>query len=217
MNSQHAFNVFLGSMYVFGLVFATFAFIYGGIKQQRDKARLSSAVEGKLSKAIDVSGKDVRVMANGLKVCLSAIAPLIARLMVGTDDPDLYRKVRTLSDEIAKEEPLSDLPADLRPFFARLTELCMASPHPGDHAMLNPIHASVVSLNELANKKKARERFLTWLSILGFFIGAWGTYLTWTSPNAKDIQAIVQKSVRENLVQQSAAPSTESASAPVVK
>ena len=206
MNSQHAFNIVFGSMYVFALLFACVAAVYGGIRQQRDKSRFSGAIKGKLTKAIDVSAKDVRLMANGLKVAQPAIAPIIARLMVDTDDNELYQKLRTLSDEIAKEEPLSDLPADLRPFFARLIELCLASPNRGDHAMVNPIHTAVVSLNEVANKKKKRERFLTWLSVLGFFIGAWGTYLTWTSPNAKDIQVIVQKTMRENQISQGQAP-----------
>ncbi len=215
--TRNPFDVFLGTMYVFGMLFAAIVFISGTIKQRRDKAKLSSSIQGKLMKGMDVTADDVKTMAKGLSVSPSAVAPVVARLLVSVDDAVLYDKVKVLSQEIARGEPLSDLPEDLRPFFARVTELCMASPQSGDHAMVSPIRTAVVSLNEAANKNKAWQRFLTWLGILGFIIGAWGLYLTWASPNAKDIQTIVQKAVRENMVQQSPSTPGMSASTPLTK
>ena len=201
MTLQHFLNILLVVLYVASMAFALFVGTYSWAKTIKDRRVLAYVVQDKLQKGIDLKAKDVQLIAYGMRMPAGSVNMVVAGLLSKVNVPELFAKIRLLVDELQKEEPLSDLPSDLRPFVSRITDLCVASPHPSDHSLVTPIHARLVGLIEANAKRSFRARLLNVLSVVGFVVGAWGTYLTWASPSTKDIQAIVTTSVQAAMQQ----------------
>lgn len=107
-------------------------------------------------------------------------------------------QTRLLSAQLAKEEPFDDLPEEVKPSLVRLSELCDGSKIKSDQLLLTPIQKTLGSFVELkaeTEKTKTRTKWVNIVGIFSFIIGAWGFYLTWKTPDAKDIESAVGRAL----------------------
>lgn len=197
-------NYFFSILYVGGM--STFIVLMAKLYFDKRKARreLKLNLLEKFKASIYLSINDVINMAKGADLARSSVGKCLNQLLSDTNDPNTFKEIQRLTAELEKEEPFDDLPEEVKPSLVRLVELCEASSVKSDKYLLSPVQKTLgayVELKAEVEKNRTKAKWVNIAGIVSLIVGMWSFYLTWKSPDVKDIEAAVKRAV--------AAPSQE--------
>ncbi|WP_158530070.1 hypothetical protein [Delftia acidovorans] len=198
MDIEKVLSITLFSAY--GIIFLIGGVGISFVTLEKRKARrsLRESISKKMTGGIQLSAADIITMAKGVGLQRPSVNRIVYKLLHDTYDPQLFQQLKALSGQLEKEEPFDDLPEEVKPSLIRLTELCDGSQQKSDQFLLTPIQKTLGSYVELkaeAEKTKKQTKWVNTIGIVSFIIGTWGFYLTWKSPDAKDIEAAVARAL----------------------
>lgn len=154
----------------------------------------------KFKASIPLSINDVINMAKGADLARPSVGKCLNQLLSDTNDPHIFKEIQRLTAELEKEEPFDDLPEEVKPSLVRLVELCEASPVKSDKYLLSPVQKTLGSYVELkaeVEKNRTKAKWVNIAGIVSLIVGMWSFYLTWKSPDVKDIEAAVKRAVAD--------------------
>lgn len=214
MGIEKILNIALLSAYIIILIVGAIAMSFLMLEKRKARHSLRESISKKMTGGIQLSAADVITMAKGVGLQRPSVNRTVYQLLHDTNDAQTFEKLKVLSAQLEKEEPFDDLPEEVKPSLVRLSELCDGSQQRSDQFLLTPIQKTLGSYVELkadAEKMKTQTKWVNIIGIVSFIIGVWGFYLTWKSPDAKDIETAV---VRALNTQASAPNSSLHADAP---
>ena len=214
MGIEKILNIALLSAYIIILFVGAIAMSFLMLEKRKARHSLRESISKKMTGGIQLSAADVITMAKGVGLQRPSVNRTVYQLLHDTNDAQTFEKLKVLSVQLEKEEPFDDLPEEVKPSLVRLSELCDGSQQRSDQFLLTPIQKTLGSYVELkadAEKMKKQTKWVNIIGIVSFIIGVWGFYLTWKSPDAKDIETAV---VRALSTQASAPNSSLHADAP---
>lgn len=198
MDFGTVFNYFFLIVYVGGgLIFAVLMTKIVIDKRKARRALKENLLE-KFHADIQLSINDVINMAKGSDLARPSVGKCLNQLLSTTNDPATFKELQRLTAELEKEEPFDDLPEEVKPSLVRLMELCDASSVKSDKYLLSPLQKTLGTYVELKTEVEKNRTKAKWLNIAGIvslIVGMWSFYLTWKSPDVKDIEAAVKRAV----------------------
>ena len=192
------FNYFFLIVYVGGI--SIFAVLMTKVYFDKRKARqeLKLNLLEKFNASISLSINDVINMAKGADLARPSVGKCLNQLLSDTNDPNIFKEIQRLTAELEKEEPFDDLPEEVKPSLVRLVELCEASSVTSDKYLLSPVQKTLgtyVELKAEVEKNRTKAKWVNIAGIVSLIVGMWSFYLTWKSPDVKDIEAAVKRAV----------------------
>ncbi|SFN65912.1 hypothetical protein SAMN05660284_01992 [Formivibrio citricus] len=185
--------IYVGGLSVFFVVMAKLV-----IDKRKARHELKQNLLEKFKAAIPLSINDVINMAKGADLARPSVGKCLNQLLSATNDPVTFGELQRLTAELEKEEPFDDLPEEVKPSLVRLTELCDASSVKSDKYLLSPVQKTLgtyVELKAEVEKNRTKAKWLNIAGIVSLIVGTWSFYLTWKSPDVKDIEAAVKRAV----------------------
>lgn len=165
---------------------------------------LKESLLKKLSAGILINSKDALDIGRGLGVPASTAIHILYELLAEAGNSDLFNKVKSLIDDIERQEPFESLPEEAKPSLARISFLCHASSQGSDKELLQPI---VKLLGEYQDMKRERSvlkkqgRISYTIALVSFFVGVIGLIMAFTGPSRSYISKEIGKSTKAILAQ----------------
>lgn len=198
MDIEKLLSITLFSAYAIIFVIGGVAISFVALEKRKARRSLRESISKKMTGGIELSAADIITMAKGVGLQRPSVNRSVYKLLHDTYDPQLFQQLKALSGQLEKEEPFDDLPEEVKPSLMRLTELCAGSQQKSDQFLLAPIQKTLGSYVELkaeAEKIKKQTKWVNTIGIFSFIIGTWGFYLTWKSPDVKDIETAVARAL----------------------
>jgi len=184
---------YFGAISIFIVVMTTM-----WIKKRRSRIELQESIVEKFKSNILLRINDVINMAKGFDLARPSVGKCLNQLLGKTNNPAAFNELQRLVAELDKEEPFDDLPQEVKPSLIRLMELCDASTVSSDRHLLSPVQKTLSTYVELkaeVEKNRSRTKWINVAGIVSLIIGMWSFYLTWKSPDTKDIEAAVRHAI----------------------
>lgn len=188
------------SLYVISMITLLPLGIYAFISDQKKRRLFSKDISEKISANINVDAELVRQISKARNIKEGMAVSIIRKLMAESrnkEDNDLYLDLCRKLEEIT---PYSDLPQDIRSSLLKIKEIVGKSGSEHDNHVMEPIVSNLFNYIELKQdhaKTKKINFYLNILTVISFFIGAWGVYLSSNTPNIHEIKNVVQNVVQE--------------------
>lgn len=188
----------LFAVYVFVMLTTVTSATVMEISRRRRIREMSASILRKLEVGIMLSSRDAISMGRGLALSAKSCRTAVSRLLVVVDEPATFVTLTQLVGEMEKEDPIDELPVEVRPSLVRLTALVAASPEVFDQHILTPVTATLSKYVELKAeqekvRKQTRQSYV--MTVLGIVLGAVGLYFTLRSPSEADLQRIVEQAI----------------------
>jgi hypothetical protein len=198
MEIQKIISLTLLAVYAILVILAIILFLFAFIEKRKARKSLRDSVLKKITNSIQFDAGDVITMAKGVGLQRPSVNLSVYRLLHDADDDKTFQQLKILSLQLEKEEPFDDLPDEVKPALIRLTELCNESQQKSDHFLLASVQRALGSYVELQAEMEKSRKWAKWVNVIGvasFIIGTWGFYLSWKSPDIKDIEVAVAKAL----------------------
>lgn len=188
------------SLYVISMITLLPLGIYAFISDQKKRRLFSKDISEKISANINVDAELVRQISKARNIKEGMAVSIIRKLMAESrnkEDNDLYLDLCKKLEEIT---PYSELPQDIRASLLKIKEIVGKSVSEHDNHVMEPIVSNLFNYIELKQdyaKTKKINFYLNILTVISFFIGAWGVYLSSNTPNIHEIKNVVQNVVQE--------------------
>ncbi|WP_462172223.1 hypothetical protein [Pseudoalteromonas xiamenensis] len=188
--SQETINLLIGSIYILAIVFAVVAGTSVVIIDKKRSRLMKINLKDKIQSEIDLSASDVVNIGKAFRLTPYQSRRVVYQIFSEINDKEPFNKLKTLVQEIEKEEPFDDLPDEVKPSMIRLTTLTNTSSEPSDKQLLSPIshtlkkYVDLLAEQDLLRKKTNRAWLVT---LVSFVIGAISFYFTVTAPTASEI------------------------------
>ena len=198
MDLDKVLSIALLSAYAIIFIIGATAMSFIALRKRKARHSLRESISKKIAGGIQLSATDIITMAKGVGLLRPSVNRTVYQLLNDTNDPQLFQQLKTLSGQLEKEEPFDDLPEEVKPSLIRLSELCDESQQKSDQFLLAPIQKTLGSYVELkvdTEKTKKQTKWVNTIGVVSFIIGIWGFYLTWKSPDAKDIETAVARAL----------------------
>lgn len=212
MNFSAIFNylflaVYIGGGSIFALLMTKVYF-----DKRRARRELKLNLQAKFKASISLAINDVINMAKGAGLARPSVWTCLNQLLSETNDPQFFKEIQRLTAELAKEEPFDDLPEEVKPSLVRLVDLCEASSLKSDRYLLSPVQKTLgayVELKAEVEKNRTKAKWLNIAGVVSLIVGMWSFYLTWKSPDVKDIELAVKRAIVSSSQEQN--PTTQGA------
>ncbi len=198
--SKEYLNLFMAFFYIVAVVFLFIFFSWITIQRRKNNEAMKKNVLNKLSLDINLSSKDISHIGKAYDLTAYQARKVVYKIYSDVNEKKEFEKLKTLVDEIEKEEPFDDLPDEVKPSMIRLTKITSKSGEESDRHLLSPISQTLNKYVDLTNekeklKKQTNRAYI--ITLFSFIFGVISTYFTITSPSATDIAKEVQKQQSE--------------------
>ncbi len=188
------------SLYVISMIGLLPIGIYAFISDQKKRRLFSKDISEKISADIDVDVELVRQISKARNIKEGMAVSIIRKLMADSRDKkdnDFYLELCKKLEEIT---PYSDFSQDIRSSLLKIKQIIGNSGAEYDSHLMEPIVSNLLNYIELKQdyaKTKRINLFLNILTVISFFVGAWGVYLSFNTPDINEIQNAVQNVMQE--------------------
>ncbi len=172
-------------------------------EHRRKKAGIEDLKKTILAKATafnEISVWEVGNFARAFGIGRQSIDKAMSQLLAETKDKPLYECIKKVALDLEKKAPFENLPDEVKPSLHRIQELIDASALPSDALLLSSIQNALGNHVELKREAEAAKHIGKWLnalSIVGFFVGIFGLYLTFKSPGIADFETMLHQQLKE--------------------
>lgn len=189
-------NLILGTLYIAVMIFGLGSAIFALSIEKRRKSTLKSNLKQKINSEIDLTASDIISIGKAFNLSPNQSRKVLYGIYGEINDKDGFSKLKNLVLDLEKEEPLDNLPEEVKPSMLRLQELSESSNLLSDKSILAPISHALnkyveLQIEEIKLRKKTNRAWL--LTITSFIIGLVSFYFTATAPTADDIASKLQQ------------------------
>ena len=186
----------MGAFYVIAIVIAIGFTAWVFIVKRKHMALMKKNVLEKLSSGFELTSKDIVHIGRGFGLSPYQSRNIIYKIHSDIKDKDEFYRLKSLIEDIEKEEPFDELPDEVKPSLIRLTAITSSSDSESDRHLLSPIVHTLSKYMDMQSeqenlKKKTNRAYI--LTVVSFFIGAISFYFTLQSPSAEQIATEIQK------------------------
>ena len=165
--TQNTLNLFMGAFYVIAILIAIGFTLWVVIVRRKHMAQMKKNILEKLSSGFELSSKDIVHIGRGFGLSPFQSRNIIYKIHSDIKDKDEFCRLKTLIEDIEKEEPFDELPDEVKPSLIRLTAITSKSESESDRHLLSPIvhtlgkYIDMQSEQENLKKKTNRAYILT--------------------------------------------------------
>lgn len=180
-------------------VFALYALIIIGmlglvfwvsVKREKKINNLQSDLKNKVTSGFNLNSKDISLLGQAHDLSPKSARLALYRVYKDMDKAEDFEKLKTLVQEIQKEEPFDTMPDEVKPSLLRISELSHQSDSESDKQILTPVTNILTKYQELVEEqKKTRKQanIAYLLTIVSSILGAVSLYFAFSAPTAKEI------------------------------
>jgi len=188
------------SIYVVSMIGLIPISIYAFISDQKKRRLFLKDISEKISVGIDVDAELVRQISKVRNIKEGVAVSIIRKLMVESRQKENHYLYLDLCKKLEEITPYSDFPQDIRSSLLKIKEIISKSGVEHDSHIMEPIVSNLLNYIELKQNYARTKRInfcLNILTVISFFVGAWGVYLSFNTPDINEIQNAVQNVMNE--------------------
>ncbi|AZG35787.1 MULTISPECIES: hypothetical protein [Shewanella] len=184
-------------LWIFGLYAVIILFGMGGavwtVKRRNEKINnLQQDLKSKIKNDFELTSQDITLIGSAYDLSASSSRLALYRVYKDIDKKDDFKKLKTLVEQLQKDEPFDTMPDEVKPSLSRISNLASDSPVDSDKHILTPITNILTKYQDLLEEQKKTKKQASiayTLTVASFFVGAISLYYAFVSPSAKDIAA----------------------------
>lgn len=167
------------------------------VKRKNEKIRnLQADLLTKITNDFELTPQDITLIgrAYGLSAASSRLA--LYRAYKDIDQKENFQKLKSLVEQLQKDEPFDTMPDEVKPSLSRISCLTSESPLESDRHLLTPITNILTKYQDLLEEQKKTKKQASiayTLTIASFIFGAISLYFAFMSPSAQDIASELVK------------------------
>jgi len=159
------------------------------VKDKKNLAFLKQNLAKKIKSEVLLTASDVIVLGRSYKLTPNQSRRVLYEIYRDIDDPIPFEKLKMLVEEVKKDEPIDELPEEVKPTMVSISKLIDSQEGYESH-FLAPLFGTLSKYSDLISEReklKRRSLFISFLGIVSFLLGAVSFYITINTPDATDI------------------------------
>ncbi len=209
--TQESLNLIVGLFYVVALVVALVFLSWFAIQQRKHRDAAQRDILAKLAAGLTLTSKDIVHIGQAYNISPHQSRTIVYRIYGQTNNEKEFMLLKSLIDDIEKEEPFDNLPDEVKPSLVRITQLLSNSSEELDKHILTPVVQALSRYIEQRGeqeklKKQTNRAYM--VTVFSFMVGAISFYFTVTAPSAEEIaKALMEtKQAQVTLSDETASP-----------